>query len=180
MFVLYSSKNLHLLFLGDVSVGIKCDARVVSSEEEDIDFDIIHNANDTFTVKYSPPAAGRYTIKVLFAGEVSNLCFAAWSFKNLFICSLITMHLSVHSWLFSPQLTCTWFGHCFYNSVKTGNFFCNTWMYASERSWGHWSFCNVLGWQNEYGLHGRARLPSKVKKPKWLFKENREKRFPWE
>ncbi|XP_066182806.1 filamin-B isoform X4 [Sylvia atricapilla] len=54
---------------GDVSVGIKCDARVVSSEEEDIDFDIIHNANDTFTVKYSPPAAGRYTIKVLFAGE---------------------------------------------------------------------------------------------------------------
>uniref|UniRef100_A0A8U7NNA0 Filamin B n=1 Tax=Corvus moneduloides TaxID=1196302 RepID=A0A8U7NNA0_CORMO len=54
---------------GDVSVGIKCDARVVSNEEEDIDFDIIHNANDTFTVKYSPPAAGRYTIKVLFAGE---------------------------------------------------------------------------------------------------------------
>lgn len=50
---------------------------MVSSEEEDIDFDIIHNANDTFTVKYSPPAAGRYTIKVLFAGEVSNLCFAA-------------------------------------------------------------------------------------------------------
>uniref|UniRef100_A0A8V1AEP3 Filamin B n=1 Tax=Gallus gallus TaxID=9031 RepID=A0A8V1AEP3_CHICK len=54
---------------GDVSVGIKCDARVVSDEEEDIDFDIIHNANDTFTVKYAPPAAGRYTIKVLFAGE---------------------------------------------------------------------------------------------------------------
>uniref|UniRef100_A0A7M4FQA1 Filamin B n=1 Tax=Crocodylus porosus TaxID=8502 RepID=A0A7M4FQA1_CROPO len=54
---------------GDVSVGIKCDARVISDEEEDIDFDIIHNANDTFTVKYMPPAAGRYTIKVLFAGE---------------------------------------------------------------------------------------------------------------
>ena len=67
----------HLLFLGDVSVGIKCDARVVSDEEEDIDFDIIHNANDTFTVKYAPPAAGRYTIKVLFAGEVCNLCFTA-------------------------------------------------------------------------------------------------------
>ncbi|KAM3914878.1 filamin-B isoform 2-T2 [Leptodactylus fuscus] len=54
---------------GDVSVGIKCDARVISDEEEDIDFDIIPNANDTFTVKYMPPAAGRYTIKVLFAGE---------------------------------------------------------------------------------------------------------------
>ncbi|XP_053324668.1 filamin-B isoform X1 [Spea bombifrons] len=54
---------------GDVSVGIKCDARVVSDEEQDIEFDIIPNANDTFTVKYTPPAAGRYTIKVLFAGE---------------------------------------------------------------------------------------------------------------
>ncbi|XP_077308129.1 filamin-B isoform X3 [Lithobates pipiens] len=54
---------------GDVSVGIKCDARVISDEEEDIDFDIIPNANDTFTVKYTPPAAGRYTIKALFAGE---------------------------------------------------------------------------------------------------------------
>uniref|UniRef100_A0A8C0IRR1 Filamin B n=1 Tax=Chelonoidis abingdonii TaxID=106734 RepID=A0A8C0IRR1_CHEAB len=50
-------------------VGIKCDAHVISEEEEDIAFDIIHNANDTFTVKYAPPAAGRYTIKVLFAGE---------------------------------------------------------------------------------------------------------------
>ncbi|XP_061474310.1 filamin-B isoform X4 [Rhineura floridana] len=54
---------------GDVSVGIKCDAHVVSEEEQDIEFGIIHNANDTFTVKYTPPAAGRYTIKVLFAGE---------------------------------------------------------------------------------------------------------------
>ncbi|XP_074861976.1 filamin-B isoform X3 [Carettochelys insculpta] len=54
---------------GDVSVGIKCDAHVISEEEEDIAFDIIHNANDTFTVKYVPPASGRYTIKVLFAGE---------------------------------------------------------------------------------------------------------------
>jgi len=50
---------------------------VVSDEEEDIDFDIIHNANDTFTVKYAPPAAGRYTIKVLFAGEVCSLRFTA-------------------------------------------------------------------------------------------------------
>uniref|UniRef100_A0A670IU17 Filamin B n=1 Tax=Podarcis muralis TaxID=64176 RepID=A0A670IU17_PODMU len=54
---------------GDVSVGIKCDAHVLSEEEQDIDFGIIHNANDTFTVKYTPPAAGRYTVKVLFAGE---------------------------------------------------------------------------------------------------------------
>lgn len=44
---------------------------MISDEEEDIDFDIIPNANDTFTVKYTPPAAGRYTIKALFAGEVS-------------------------------------------------------------------------------------------------------------
>lgn len=56
--------------LGDVSVGIKCDARVLSEDEEDVDFDIIHNVNDTFTVKYVPPAAGRYTIKVLFASQV--------------------------------------------------------------------------------------------------------------
>ena len=55
---------------GDVSVGIKCDARVLSEDEEDVDFDIIHNANDTFTVKYVPPATGRYTIKVLFASQV--------------------------------------------------------------------------------------------------------------
>ncbi|XP_015743061.1 filamin-B isoform X3 [Python bivittatus] len=54
---------------GDVSVGIKCDAHVINEEEQDIDFGIIHNANDTFTVKYTPPAAGRYTVKVLFAGE---------------------------------------------------------------------------------------------------------------
>lgn len=54
---------------GDVSVGIKCDARVLSDDEEDVDFDIIHNANDTFTVKYVPPAPGRYTIKVLFASQ---------------------------------------------------------------------------------------------------------------
>lgn len=79
--------NFHWLFLGDVSVGIKCDARVVSDEEEDIDFDIIHNANDTFTVKYAPPAAGRYTIKVLFAGEVCNLHFTGCYFRSLFICS---------------------------------------------------------------------------------------------
>lgn len=61
---------ISLSILGDVSVGIKCDARVLSEDEEDVDFDIIHNANDTFTVKYVPPAAGRYTIQVLFASQV--------------------------------------------------------------------------------------------------------------
>ena len=43
---------------GDVSVGIKCDARVLSDEEE-----------------YVPPAAGRYTIKVLFASQVCGQGF---------------------------------------------------------------------------------------------------------
>ncbi|XP_057217396.1 filamin-B isoform X2 [Triplophysa rosa] len=54
---------------GDVSVGIKCDAKVISDKEEDVDFDIIPNANDTITVKYIPPGAGRFTIKVLFADQ---------------------------------------------------------------------------------------------------------------
>ncbi|XP_062843022.1 filamin-B isoform X2 [Trichomycterus rosablanca] len=54
---------------GDVSVGIKCDANVISDKEEDVDFDIIPNANDTITVKYVPPGAGRLTIKVLFTDQ---------------------------------------------------------------------------------------------------------------
>uniref|UniRef100_A0A3Q3B3P4 Filamin B n=1 Tax=Kryptolebias marmoratus TaxID=37003 RepID=A0A3Q3B3P4_KRYMA len=49
---------------GDISVGIKCDS---SDHEEDVDFDIIPNANDTFTVKYVPPAEGKLTVIVLFA-----------------------------------------------------------------------------------------------------------------
>lgn len=56
--------------LGDVSVGIKCDANMVGDREADVDFDIIPNANDTFTVKYIPPAAGKMTIKVLFTDKV--------------------------------------------------------------------------------------------------------------
>jgi len=44
---------------------------VVGPAEADIDFDIIKNDNDTFTVKYTPPGAGRYTIMVLFADQVS-------------------------------------------------------------------------------------------------------------
>ncbi|KAI4827415.1 hypothetical protein KUCAC02_030810 [Chaenocephalus aceratus] len=54
---------------GDVSVGIKCDANMVSDKEADVEFDIIPNANDTFTVKYMPPAAGRLTVKVLFTDK---------------------------------------------------------------------------------------------------------------
>ncbi|KAM6947498.1 filamin B a [Lycodopsis pacificus] len=54
---------------GDVSVGIKCDANMVGDKEADVDFDIIPNANDTFTVKYMPPAAGRLTVKVLFSDK---------------------------------------------------------------------------------------------------------------
>uniref|UniRef100_A0AAY4BYE5 Calponin-homology (CH) domain-containing protein n=1 Tax=Denticeps clupeoides TaxID=299321 RepID=A0AAY4BYE5_9TELE len=54
---------------GDVSVGIKCDANMISDKEEDVDFDIISNPNDTITVKYIPPASGRLTIKVLFADQ---------------------------------------------------------------------------------------------------------------
>lgn len=51
-------------------MGIKCDANMVSDQEADVDFDIISNANDTFTVKYIPPAAGRLTVKVLFTDKV--------------------------------------------------------------------------------------------------------------
>uniref|UniRef100_A0A2K5VC44 Filamin C n=1 Tax=Macaca fascicularis TaxID=9541 RepID=A0A2K5VC44_MACFA len=54
---------------GDVSIGIKCAPGVVGPAEADIDFDIIKNDNDTFTVKYTPPGAGRYTIMVLFANQ---------------------------------------------------------------------------------------------------------------
>lgn len=65
--------ELYTVFVsGDVSVGIKCDANVVSDKEEDVDFDIIPNANDTITVKYVPPGAGRLTIKILFTDQVSD------------------------------------------------------------------------------------------------------------
>lgn len=50
--------------------SIKCAPGVVGPAEADIDFDIIKNDNDTFTVKYTPPGAGRYTIMVLFANQV--------------------------------------------------------------------------------------------------------------
>ncbi|XP_043936269.1 filamin-A isoform X2 [Protopterus annectens] len=54
---------------GDVSIGIKCAPGVVGPAEADIDFDIIRNDNDTFTVKYMPPGAGSYTIMILFADQ---------------------------------------------------------------------------------------------------------------
>lgn len=56
--------------LGDISIGIKCAPGVVGPAEADIDFDIIKNDNDTFTVKYTPPGPGKYTIMVLFADQV--------------------------------------------------------------------------------------------------------------
>lgn len=62
---------------GDVSIGIKCAPGVVGPAEADIDFDIIKNDNDTFTVKYTPPGAGRYTIMVLFANQVHHPQFGA-------------------------------------------------------------------------------------------------------
>lgn len=58
--------------LGDVSIGIKCAPGVVGPAEADIDFDIIKNDNDTFTVKYMPPGPGQYTIMVLFADQVNE------------------------------------------------------------------------------------------------------------
>lgn len=65
--------------LGDISIGIKCAPGVVGPAEADIDFDIIKNDNDTFTVKYTPPAAGRYTIMVLFAEQVRKIKNAVYS-----------------------------------------------------------------------------------------------------
>lgn len=52
---------------------------MVGPAEADIDFDIIKNDNDTFTVKYTPPAAGRYTIMVLFADQVKKYIYVAYS-----------------------------------------------------------------------------------------------------
>ncbi|XP_033927771.1 LOW QUALITY PROTEIN: filamin-A [Melopsittacus undulatus] len=54
---------------GDVSIGIKCAPGVVGPAEADVDFDIIRNDNDTFTVRYTPRGAGNYTIMVLFGDQ---------------------------------------------------------------------------------------------------------------
>uniref|UniRef100_A0A8C6V1W3 Filamin C, gamma a (actin binding protein 280) n=1 Tax=Neogobius melanostomus TaxID=47308 RepID=A0A8C6V1W3_9GOBI len=47
---------------GDISIGIKCAPGVVGPAEADIDFDIIKNDNDTFTVKYTPPPRGEISV----------------------------------------------------------------------------------------------------------------------
>ena len=57
---------------GDVSIGIKCAPGVVGPAEADLDFDILRNDNDTFTVKYTPRGAGLHTIMVLFADQVGG------------------------------------------------------------------------------------------------------------
>ncbi|XP_023664499.2 filamin-A-like isoform X2 [Paramormyrops kingsleyae] len=54
---------------GDVSVGIKSAPGVMGPAEADVNCDIIRNSNETFTVKYTPPAAGNYTIMALFADQ---------------------------------------------------------------------------------------------------------------
>lgn len=55
---------------GDVSIGIKCAPGVLGPAEADVDFDIVRNPDDTFTVRYTPGGAGTYTIMVLFADQV--------------------------------------------------------------------------------------------------------------
>lgn len=65
--------------IGDVSIGIKCAPGVVGPAEADIDFDIIRNDNDTFTVKYTPRGAGSYTIMVLFADQVGGTAPMPWA-----------------------------------------------------------------------------------------------------
>ncbi|XP_032809983.2 filamin-C-like [Petromyzon marinus] len=54
---------------GDVSVGIKCAAGAMVPVDSDVHFDIIKNDNDTLTVKYTPPCAGRFTIMVFFSEQ---------------------------------------------------------------------------------------------------------------
>lgn len=73
---------------GDISIGIKCAPGVVGPAEADIDFDIIKNDNDTFTVKYTPPGAGKYTIMVLFAEQVKLHFPESFSWGLLLLCGL--------------------------------------------------------------------------------------------
>lgn len=92
--------NFTFLSQGDISIGIKCAPGIVGHAEADIDFDIIRNDNDTFTVKYTPPGAGSYTIMVLFADQVS--CIFTGSFHSIrevaltrSICEKFQVHLPV-------------------------------------------------------------------------------------
>lgn len=92
--------------LGDISIGIKCAPGVVGPAEADIDFDIIKNDNDTFTVKYTPPGAGRYTIMVLFADQVriqfpeeeGLICYVTSLLEWFFVVVFIIYELS-NDWL---------------------------------------------------------------------------------
>lgn len=66
--------------------------------EADIDFDIIKNDNDTFTVKYTPPGPGRYTIMVVFADQVEqhmHKCMSRYPFYKS----------KMHSIIFRPKNT---------------------------------------------------------------------------
>ena len=99
--------------VGEVSVGVKCEpSRPSDQQEEDVEFDIIPNANDTITVKYTPPAAGTVTIKVLFADQVGSHTRSltpTHSYSLLLIHSLIhtLIHLLILTLTYSCSLTHT-------------------------------------------------------------------------
>lgn len=66
---------------------------MVGPVEADIDFDIIKNDNDTFTVKYTPPGSGQYTIMVLFADQVRGCTGEPWQFLTSCFLSTNISHL---------------------------------------------------------------------------------------
>ena len=81
---------------GDISIGIKCAPGVVGPAEADIDFDIIRNDNDTFTVKYTPPGAGGYTIMVLFADQVCVCVCVCVNMCVYILCVWVTHNMCVY------------------------------------------------------------------------------------
>lgn len=85
--------------LGDISIGIKCAPGVVGPAEADIDFDIIKNDNDTFTVKYTPPGPGRYTIMVLFAEQVRKQFLVEQDLVGC-VTSLVKLCFFCFDWLY--------------------------------------------------------------------------------
>lgn len=72
---------------------------MVGPAEADIDFDIIKNDNDTFTVKYTPPGPGQYTIMVLFADQVRGGTGEPFPFLTSCFLSTNILHL-----LFKQQI----------------------------------------------------------------------------
>lgn len=72
---------------------------MVGPAEADIDFDIIKNDNDTFTVKYTPPGPGQYTIMVLFADQVRGGTGELFPFLTSCFLSTNILHL-----LFKQQI----------------------------------------------------------------------------